>query len=82
MDSRITLNTGESFSEILESCFRQKEKVHLLLDEEGLVCMEGIITAINRDPAAELIELDGKKKIALRSIVAVNGMFRPEYGEC
>lgn len=82
MDTRITLNLDESFLQMLESCFHQKQKVHLLLDENGMVRAEGFVTAIDKTSPAIFIELEGKKKIELKAIIAVNGVFRPEYGEC
>jgi len=82
MDSRITLNVNETFLEILESSFQQKEKVYLLLDENGIVRTEGFINAIQKDSPDTSIALESGKKIDLKTIVAVNGIFRPEYGEC
>jgi predicted metalloprotease len=82
MDSRLTLNVDENFLQMLESSFRQKEKIYLLLDENGIVRAEGLITAIDKNSSAASIELEGKKKIEVKTIVAVNGVFRPEYGEC
>ena len=82
MDSRVTLNVDENFLQMLESSFKQNEKVHLLLDENGMARTEGFITAIDKNSTAASIELDSQKKIELKTIVAVNGVFRPEYGEC
>ena len=82
MDNRTTLNVDESFLQMLESSFMQKEKVYLLLDEEGIVRTEGFITAIHKDSFDASIELEGNKKIEVKTIVAVNGVFRTEYGEC
>lgn len=82
MDNRVTLNVDETFLEILNSCFEQKQKAFLLLDENGIVRTDGFIAAIHNDPAGFSIELDNGRKIELGNIVAVNGIFRPEYGEC
>jgi len=82
MDSRVTLNLDESFLEILETSFTKGEKVYLLLDENGLVRAEGFVTAIHKNPVTTSIELEGKKRIDLKTIVAVNGIFKPEYGGC
>lgn len=82
MDTRITLNLDESFLQMLESCFHQKEKVHLLLDEKGMVRAEGFITAIDKTSTVIIIELEEEKKIELKTIIAVNGVFHPEYGGC
>jgi hypothetical protein len=82
MDSRLTLNIDETFLKILESSFEQKEKVNLLLDEGGITRAEGFILSIHKEPSRMSIELDGERTIDLKTIVAVNGIFRPEYGEC
>ena len=82
MDSRVTLNLDETFLQILESCFKQNEKVFLLLDEDGIARTEGSILAIHKVTEKISIELDNGRKIYLSNIVAVNGIFRPEYGEC
>jgi hypothetical protein len=82
MDSRITLQADTSFLEILESCLQKEEKIHLLIDENGLVRMEGLIDHIRKEPSGVFIELKEGRKIDIRIIVAVNGIFRPEYGEC
>jgi hypothetical protein len=82
MDSRITLNVDESFLEILEFSFKQREKVYLLVDENGLERTEGFIQALHKNSLDISIELEGGRKIDLKSIVAVNGIFRPEYGAC
>lgn len=82
MDTRVTLNVNEAFLEILESCFQKKEKLHLIIDENGMVRTEGFISAINKNSSGAFIELKDGRKIDLKTIVAVNGIFRPEYGEC
>lgn len=82
MDSRVTLNVNETFLEILESCFRKKEKAYLIVDENGMVRTEGFIKAIHKNPSGSFVELNDARRIDLKAIVAVNGIFRPEYGEC
>ncbi len=82
MDSRITLQVDTTFLEILESCLQQEAKVHLLIDENGLVRMEGLIDDIYKDASGTYIELKEGRRVAISTIVAVNGIFRPEYGEC
>jgi len=82
MDCRQTLNTNETFLEILETCLLQEEKVNLLVDENGVSKAAGKIKVIQKTTAAIFIELDTGRKIELKNIVAVNGVFRPEYGEC
>lgn len=82
MDNRITLNVDETFLEILESSFKQKEKIYLLLDEKGIARAEGFILSIHKHPSGISIEMDDGRKINLKDIVAINGIFRSEYGEC
>ena len=81
MDSRITLNTTETFLEMLQTAFQEKQKVNLLIDDNGVTRKEGLISAIYGTSPA-FIELGDGSKIDLATIIAVNGIFRPEYGEC
>jgi hypothetical protein len=78
----LTLNTDESFLEILNSSFTTRQKVYMLVDEEGISRIEGYIREIKKDLPVPLITIDDRKDISLDKIVAVNGVFRPEYGEC
>ena len=82
MDSRITLQVDTTFLEILKSCLQQEAKVHLLIDENGLVRVEGLIDGIYKEASGAYIELKEGRRVEVRAIVAVNGIFRPEYGEC
>jgi hypothetical protein len=82
MDSRITLQVDTTFLEILKSCLRQEEKVYLLIDENGLVRIEGWIDGIYKEPYGTYIELKEGRRVDISTIIAVNGIFRPEYGEC
>ena len=82
MDRRATLHVNETFQEILEGCYRSQEKVYLILDENGMVRTEGFIHSIKKHTGDVFVELDNESIIALSKIIAVNGIFRPEYGEC
>ena len=82
MDCRITLNAGETFLELLTTSYKSGEKVSLLIDDGGMTRMEGIINTINDGTSTPIIELAGGEVITLDKIIAVNGVFRPEYGEC
>ena len=82
MDCRITLNAGETFLELLTTSYKSGEKVSLLIDDGGMTRMEGIIKTINDGTSTPIIELAGGEVITLDKIIAVNGVFRPEYGEC
>ena len=81
MDSRLTLHTDETFLHLLNTSFQSGEKVNLLIDDGGISRMEGYIKAVNSTDQDSFIELDDTT-IELKKIVAVNGIFRPEYGEC
>jgi hypothetical protein len=82
MDHRLTLGTDESFIEMLTAANAAKEKVYMLVDDGGISRTEGYITEIKNGLTGPLVSLDGKTDISLSKIVAVNGVFRPEYGEC
>lgn len=81
MDCRATLDAGETFLELLNASYKHGEKVHLLIDEQGISRLEGIIKIIT-NATIPIIEFEGGQVISLDKIVAVNGIFRPEYGEC
>jgi hypothetical protein len=53
-----------------------------LLDENGLVHVEGIVKTISTDSSSKMLELQNGRKIDIKLIVAVNGFFLPEYTEC
>lgn len=79
MDCRDTLSVNETFVELLTRLWRSNEKVHLLVDDNGIGRREEGIK--NIDMKSEVIQLnDGM--IELKKIVAVNGVFLPEFGEC
>lgn len=82
MDSRITLPMNTTFLKILEACLQQEEKVHLLVDDNGLVRMEGLIDSIQKETSGIFIKLKDAGRADISAIVAVNGIFRPEYAEC
>lgn len=83
MDCRVTLNENETFLELLKVYYHSKEKVHLLVDDEGITREEGFI--MNMDDgniSSEYIEMDSGIKIPVKKIVAVNGVFLSQFGEC
>ena len=82
MDSRLTLGVNDTFLESLYTAYRLSEKIHLLIDDNGITRAEGIVKKISVDIPTPFIELENNIKINLESIVALNGVFRPEYGEC
>jgi len=82
MDARTTLNVKETFIEILKDSHRSDTRVYLLVDDDGLVRAEGFIDVIDTESSDPFIELDNRLKVPLQKIVAVNGLFLPEYAEC
>jgi len=82
MDCRLTLNAGETFLELLNASYHSGQKVSLLIDNGGMTRMEGVIKTINTAVSTPIIELTSGGETSLDKIVAVNGVFRLEYGEC
>lgn len=82
MDKRGTLSANESFTEILKSCYSNREKVAMLVDEEGISRVNGTIKNLSLDAQTPYVELHDGTQIKLHSIVAVNGTFSSDYSEC
>lgn len=81
MDTRITLNNKESFFKMLKHLHTHATKVSLLYDNNGLTRYEGFITGITGVLEPLLLLQDGLE-IPMSSVIAVNGIFVPEYSEC
>lgn len=81
MDTRDTLNTNESFLEVLKDAFHSRTKVSLLFDDNGMARKEGLIKAISTNPPAS-IELENGTRIEVKKIIAINGLFLSDYSEC
>jgi short-subunit dehydrogenase involved in D-alanine esterification of teichoic acids len=82
MDCRVTLKKNESFLETLYNSLSSGSKVNLLFDDGGISRAEGFVKTIHTDIPDPYIELENEIKINLKTIIAVNGIFLPEYGEC
>ena len=82
MDCRATLNNNDSFVDMLQNAFQAEEKVYLLFDDKGMTRAEGLIKKIALDKSPSYIEIENNLQIAIKDIIAVNGIFLPEYGEC
>lgn len=83
MDCRVTLNENETFLELLKAFYQSKEKVHLLVDSDGITREEGFIMNVSdRIPSSEHIKMDNGLEIPVKKIIAVNGVFLPEFGGC
>jgi hypothetical protein len=82
MDCRVTLKKNESFLEILYNSLSSGGKANLLLDEGGISRAEGFVKSIHTDVPDSYVEFENETRINLKTIIAVNGIFLPEYGEC
>lgn len=82
MDLRTTLSVNESFMEMLADCKTRGAKAEMILDINGLERAEGVISQIYPDGPNSYIELQDGRKIVEKTIIALNGIFRPEYSGC
>lgn len=82
MDTRKTLSENETFLKLIQDIFNARGKVSLLVDDNGITRAEGFINEIHTDEEPPYIELDNALKIAVKTIIAVNGTFLPDYSEC
>lgn len=84
MDQRETFDNSHQLYEFVSAVFQQKQQAALLIDKEGLVRIEGLITAIRQQDAIDetQIVIDNREAVLLKQIIAVNGLFRSDYSEC
>jgi hypothetical protein len=82
MDSRLTLKTTDTFLGLLNTSYHAAEKVYLLIEEDGMTRVEGLVKSISENVSDPFLVLQDDKKIFIKNIIAVNGIFLPEYGEC
>lgn len=82
MDNRTTLKTGQSFLDLLLQLQKDNTKAAMLLDWNGLIRAEGIISEISMNDTQLYLKLQSGLKINLSTIVAVNGIFLSDYSEC
>jgi hypothetical protein len=82
MDCRITLGSNETFIELLFQAYATGEKVAMLIDDNGLERMEGFLATVSATGPSPFIEMVDGSKVNLNKIVAVNGIFLPEYSGC
>lgn len=82
MDKRLTLATHESFLKTLQKAYQSGEMVYLLIDDHGISRVEGCIKKFYNDALDPCFEMDNGLKIAAKSVVALNGVFLSEFGEC
>ncbi|MBL7697959.1 MAG: hypothetical protein JNK79_07365 [Chitinophagaceae bacterium] len=82
MEIRSTLPAGESFIDLLRKLQQDGTNASMIIDYDGLVRAEGIVTEVNTEAKRPYITLASGAKIEVTSIAAVNGVFLPEYSEC
>lgn len=82
MDTRQTISERETFLPVIKDLFAQYAKVNILYDNNGLTRYEGRILNIKDEKPQMYLLLEGGLEIALSSIIAVNGIFAPDYSEC
>ncbi|MFT3901848.1 MAG: hypothetical protein QM727_01650 [Niabella sp.] len=78
MDARCTLNVGEDFLSLLTQLMNDKAHVDLIVDINGLERANRIEGSVN----AQEVALDRGQVIPLSDIIAVNGLFKPDYTCC
>ncbi len=83
MDQRQTFNNNNELLSFVTSLSIEKLKVSLLIDNEGLTRVEGIITSIKQSGDIEntSIIIDNSDTILLKEIIGINGLFRSDYSE-
>jgi hypothetical protein len=52
------------------------------VDDNGITRAEGFIVKMEYTIPGGYIELDNEIKIPVKKVLAVNGTFLPEFGEC
>lgn len=82
MDCRLTLHAKETFLQLLKSNHDQHTMVHLLVDDHGLERLEGWVKALYTDVPQPYVEMEDGHRVGIDKIIAVNGIFLPEFGEC
>jgi hypothetical protein len=84
MDQRTTFSNLAELLEIISIAFKQKEKCSFIIDKEGLVRMEGLITKVEQNSTIErtVVHLQPANYFSLDEVIAINGIFRSDYSEC
>ena len=82
MDCRITLGRGESFLDFLIKAKEKNETVNLIIDADGLERIESKVQSISNSGNNVIVTMDDGRKLSVHQIVALNGIFHQDYGEC
>ncbi|MCF3107911.1 hypothetical protein LL912_03885 [Niabella sp. CC-SYL272] len=76
MDYKCTLDTADSFLELLKSHFEHQQKVSLLSDIGGWERAEGMVREIVQKEDASYLVLDNGTTLDISKVIAVNGVFK------
>ena len=82
MDTRVTISDKQSFFQLLKILYEDQKKVSLLYDNNGLTRYEGMISAILNGSSQSYLLMHDGTKIDIPAVIAVNGIFAPDYSEC
>lgn len=82
MDTRVTISDKQSFFQLLKQLYEDQKKVSLLYDNNGLTRYEGMISAILNGSSRPCLLMQDGTKIDIPAVIAVNGIFAPDYSEC
>lgn len=84
MDQRQTFNNNNELLSFVTSISNEKIKASLLIDREGLMRAEGVITSIDKHDDIEntSITISDRDTVLLKEIIGINGLFRSDYSEC
>ncbi|MGN6163958.1 MAG: hypothetical protein ACTHOF_05385 [Flavisolibacter sp.] len=84
MDKRETFDDLQKLKAILKTLWQQQSKASFLIDDNGLIRVDGVVSFIDEqaDLNLAIVTIDGDNNILLKQIIAVNGQFRSDYTEC
>ena len=81
MDCRLTIDKDNSFLLMLQEESNAKRKVNMMIDDNGLSRVEGLITKVNADAPATIV-MDNGQVIPLDKVIALNCVFSSDFSEC
>lgn len=84
MDQRQTFSDLHELLSLIIAFSEDAKKVSLLIDDNGLERLEGIITrTTQKENLNETnITVDTNREVTLKNIIAINGIFGSDYSEC
>jgi protein associated with RNAse G/E len=81
-DVRETLPVKANFFDTIKSLYEKWEMVHILYDDNGIICANGLITQVSEQDDSTYFVLDDATHIYIKTLIAVNGIFSADYSEC